>query len=107
LQTLSETFECWCCFEVAHKETGEILLGKDLEETYIIDAGTSETVLDDVPYYDAGNSKTEETVKIRSSSSPSQYYRQQKFISFHKNVGTKNEAGIKYGVNLKNINRTQ
>jgi hypothetical protein len=30
LQTLSETFECWCRFDIWHKETGEILLFKDL-----------------------------------------------------------------------------
>jgi hypothetical protein len=30
LQSLSETFECWCRFDVLHKENGEIALGRDV-----------------------------------------------------------------------------
>ena len=107
LQTLSETFECWCCIDVKHKETGEILLGKDLQELYIIDAGTSNTVMEGAQVYSAGNSNTREDFIIKSSGTPSEFYRQQKFISFHKNIGQRNEAGLKYGVNLKNIQRVQ
>jgi hypothetical protein len=38
LQNLSETFECWCRFNVLHKETGEILLEKDYGEGLYYDA---------------------------------------------------------------------
>jgi hypothetical protein len=45
LQTLSETFECWCRFDVWHKKSGEILLGKDLKELKKTNAASTEALI--------------------------------------------------------------
>ena len=102
LQTLSETFECWCRFEVLHAETGEILLGKDYKEPWVISGGQSKT--NEKVSIEAGSSIT----KGRNIIAPySNYpdYQQMKFISFHKNIGQKNNVDIIYGINLESIQR--
>ena len=108
LQNLSETFECWCCIDVKHKDTGEIMLGKDYEH-YIIDAGTSKTITDqEDPQIISSNVLSDQGDKIKSlSATPNELYKQQKFITFKRETGRKNCAGIKYGINLKNIKRNQ
>jgi hypothetical protein len=64
LQELSETFQCWCRFDIKHKETGEILLGKDLQEVSNLYAGTSSSVMKDYVVYNAGNSTSNEFKNI-------------------------------------------
>lgn len=105
LQELSEIFECWCKIEVKHKETGEILLGKDCWENKTVEGGTAAKVINDAKTYMAGNSSTLENLAIDSGNAYSEY-QQQKFISFHNNIGQTNEAGFIYGINLKSIERT-
>lgn len=105
LQELSEIFECWCKIEVKHKDSGEIMLGKDLQETTIISAGTSSKTINDATIISAGNSKTLEDTYIESGEAYPEY-RQQKFVTFHKNVGQVNNASFVYGINLKSIERT-
>lgn len=79
IQDLCEKFECWARFEVKRKmDTGEILLGKDLE-------GEAAEGIDGL-----------------------ELYRQQKFITFSENMGeTYNWAGFRYGINSKSITRSQ
>lgn len=111
LQLLSETFDCWCRFDIKHKDTGEIMLLKDCNNL-VIDAGTSTTVMKDATMIRAGNSKIVENVLIKSTMIPPRIidqslYQQQKFVTFHKNIGQVNNIDFKYGINLKSINRTQ
>jgi hypothetical protein len=40
LQTLSETFECWCRFNILHNEDGSIMLGKDFA-TRVVGGGAN------------------------------------------------------------------
>ena len=61
LQTLSETFECWCKFNILHEDNGRIKLDEK--------------------------------------------YKQQKFITFHNQIGQRKSVGFKYGINLKSISR--
>lgn len=107
LQNLSETFECWCRFEIKHKDTGEILLGKDSLET-IISGGTANSTLNEVNMYSAGSSNQSlSDVSIYSGgSSRDKRYSQQKFVTFHKRIGQEQHAGFRYGINLKGIKRT-
>lgn len=107
LQTLSEIFECWCRFDVKHKETGEIMLKREFEDEsgILISAGDSKTVMNNVPIYTAGTNLTKENTIIYSSSVISTGYQQQKFVTFHKNIGQENSAEFIYGINLKSIVR--
>ena len=106
LQTLSETFECWCKFEVKHKETGEIKLGRDCEKQGLITAGVSNSVMDEAKVYSAGTSKTGEKRFIISENEELSEFQQQKFVSFHKNIGQINNVDFVYGINLKAIKRS-
>lgn len=105
LQTLSETFECWCRFEIKHKENGEILLNKDVPNYKTISAGNSTQVMADAEVYTAGTSLTNEQEFLVGADTTSDY-QQQKFISFHKNIGKENYVDFVYGINLKSIQRT-
>ena len=113
LQNLSETFECWCSFDIKHKETGEILLEESQGNGMIISGGTASTTLNDSSLYSAGSS-TEVLDKgvLYSGGSSSEkaqsatQYRQQKFVTFHKRIGQKQHAGFRYGINLKGIKRS-
>ncbi len=108
LQTLSETFECWCKIDVKHKDTGEIMLGKDCEEKLVIDGGSSiKTIDQNGIVYDANSATSVERKTVVSNSMTlQQLYQPQKFISFHKNVGQKSNIGFVYGINLKSIKRS-
>lgn len=105
LQTLSETFECWCRFEVKHKDTGEILLGRDIVSETLVNAGDSARVMSNYETYVAGNSKTKESFSLFGEK-VYQEFQQQKFVTFHKNIGQVNNIDFVYGINLKSINRT-
>lgn len=104
LQNLSETFECWCKIEVKHKETGEIMLGKDYLEEKYIHGGTSKEVVKDTKVYYAGKSN-ESVDNFLASNKTYSEYEQLKFISFHKDIGQINHANFVYGINLKSITR--
>lgn len=112
LQNLSETFECWCRFDVKHKDTGEILLGKELISS-IISGGTASSVLEDCSLYNGGTStKLLDGVDLYSGGTSKRIeqsqskYRQQKFVTFHKRIGQEQHAGFRYGINLKGIKRS-
>lgn len=104
LQELSEIFECWCRFDIRHKNTGEILLGKDLLEDKIIYAGDASRIMNNSKIYSGGFSfsQEEKTLLAEKTFSP---YRQLKFVTFHKNIGQENGAGFVYGINLNAIKR--
>lgn len=104
LQTLAETFECWCRFDVKHKDTGEIMLWKDFQEELVINAGDSIQVMLNSPIYNAGSSQSLED-KILVGSTTHWAYQQVKFITFHKQIGQENNVDFVYGINLKSINR--
>lgn len=106
LQTLSETFECWCRFDVWHKETGEIMLGKDLK--ILIDSGdafsTEKTI------FLGGDAYSVEDYLFFSNddqvSNVYLPYQQLKFVTFHNQIGQKKNIGFRYGTNLKSISRS-
>lgn len=107
LQTIAETFECWCKFEVKHKDNGEILLGKDVITQKIYDGGTSRKVMDEALSLDGGNAfEGQDLLSIDSGDlDVKNWYRQQKFVTFHNKVGQENGADFVYGINLKGIKR--
>lgn len=108
LQTLSETFGCWCRFDIWHKENGEIMLNKDIETLInagnasssekVIFLGGSSQSLDDYEYIIDAMSQKKADVD-----NP---YQQLKFVTFHKSIGQKKHVGFRYGLNLKSISRT-
>lgn len=101
LQTLSETFECWCKFDIWHKETGEIMLGRDLL-TVVKGGGAN---LKELPAIWGGNAIT---IENKNAFIPSKFnpYQQLKFVTFHKRIGQKKSIGFKYGMNLKSLSRS-
>ena len=104
LQILSETFECWCGFDVKHKENGEIMLVKDYVEA-MVDAGGPEQ--ENTISIDAGLSSQKNLVTVDSGTvSLQELYAPVKFIFFQENVGQENSADFIYGINLKSIQRT-
>ena len=107
LQTIAETFECWCRIEVKHKDSGEILLGKDVEIQQVYDGGTSKKNLEDYPAIDGGEAIGEQFNYFLDAGDLdiNNWYRQQKFITFHSQVGQKSSVNFVYGINLKNIKR--
>ena len=104
LQTLSETFECWCRFDVWHRETGEIILGRDLNDL-LINAGTADSK--EKVVFLGGTSYSKDEVLTISGNESFDYgdYQQIKFVTFHKRIGQKKNIGFKYGMNLKSIFR--
>lgn len=103
LQTISETFEAWCRFDIQHKTNGEILLTKDAwnQKVYSAQAENVTKVLD----------ANGETTRIIDANPPAREpkqedYRQQKFVTFHEKVGQEKNIGFVYGINLRSISRT-
>ena len=104
LQSLSETFECWCRFDVLHKENGEIALGRDVAQTILSSEGLGSNGI----FYTAGTPTSYEALSIVANSIetvPDQY-KQQKFVTFHKRVGQQKSVGFTYGINLKSVSRS-
>lgn len=109
LQELSETFECWVRFEIEHETNGQIKVenfnyynlvnlaeGTSTSGYYIYDwiskgyiAPTEQTALKNQKYYELVSRK-----------------RQIKKVIFYKEILIDNYAGFKYGINLKDNNRT-
>lgn len=79
LQTLAETFECWCRFDIKHRG----------DPGYPI----TETVDDQIFTYTPGQIVYIDGVP-------------QKFITFKKEVGQETGVGFIYGIDLKSISRT-
>lgn len=100
LQTLSETFECWCRFDVWHKETGEILRGKDLELLLNTDGAFSD---EKIVFLGGTAYSKQEIALIHGETEP---YQQLKFVTFHKQIGQKKNIGFRYGMNLKSLSRS-
>ena len=110
LQKVAETFGCWCRFDVKHKETGEILLGKDIEVDIIYDGGTSKrNIEEDSLIIDGQNAIQASPLDMLYIDSDNlnieKRYHQQKFVTFHSTIGQKNNIDYVYGVNLKSIKR--
>lgn len=103
IQSLSETFECWARFDVWHKDTGEIMLGKDI--SYLINSGDASST-EDIIYTGGDSYSFEDLILIANENSFMDAYRQQKFVTFHKRIGQKKSIGFTYGINLKSISRT-
>lgn len=100
LQQLSETFECWCKIDVKHKENGEVMLGKDLGDTLVVDGNNSSNgnINSDVTS-DTGSTYGKTALTFEEA------YRPQKFISFHETIGQVNNVDFIAGINLKSISR--
>ena len=105
LQTLAESFECWCKFEIKHKNNGEVMLTKDAMQFIVYDGGNSES--QNTSRLDGGGSgNVSNSIIIDANYSIKDLYRPLKFITFHKNVGQINNVDLIYGINLKSINRS-
>ena len=103
LQTLSETFECWCRFDVWHKETGEIMLGKDLQ--ILIDSGNAFST--EKTIFLGGDAYSVEDYLFFSNDDQVYLpYQQLKFVTFHNQIGQKKNIGFRYGTNIKSISRS-
>lgn len=109
LQELSETFECWVRFEIEHETNGQIKIenfdyynlvnlaeGASTSGYYIYDwisknyiTPTEQSALKNQKYYELVSRK-----------------RQIKKVIFYKEILIDNYAGFKYGINLKDNNRT-
>lgn len=103
LQTLSETFECWCRFDVWHDEEGRILLGRDL--TYLIDGGTDASE-EEIVFLGGDAYSVEKLIFVSDEEGSYAPYQQLKFVTFHNHIGQKKNIGFRYGINLKSITRS-
>ena len=104
IQTIAETFECWSRFTILHKENGEIVLGRDLAK--IITSGKPQDKSNQL--YSAGGAESTEKILIMANQSVEEqdYYKQQKFVTFHSQIGERKSIGFTYGRNLKSISRS-
>ena len=109
LQELAETFECWVKFQIVHQPNGQISVetfnyynllnladGASVTNYYIYDWHNKQyvhpeeqTALKGQKYYELVTRK-----------------RQVKRVIFYKEILIENYAGFKYGINLKDNNRT-
>lgn len=107
LQTLSETFECWCRFDVWHHETGEIMLGRDF--SLLVKSGGAQSN-EKIVFLGGDSYSLEDIYVLNGNSFPEEdmfsLYTQLKFVTFHKRIGQKKNIGFRYGLNLKSISRT-
>ena len=106
LQTLSEAFECWCRFDIWHKETGEIMLGKDFE--ILINSGNAFST-EKIIFLGGDAYSIEDYVFFADERKNSEVYlpyQQLKFVTFHNRIGQKKNIGFRYGTNLKSISRS-
>ncbi len=110
LQELSETFECWVRFDISHDTTGKIniesfdyynivnlTVGTSAEGKYIYDWYTRQYIEQPSGAVVIKGQKYYEKVLRR---------RQVKRVYFYKEILIENYAGFKYGINLKDNNRT-
>lgn len=108
LQQLSEIFECWVKFEVTHELNGristeeytyynpvELTIGASASGYYLYDWSQKK--------YIEATGKVEKNKKYYEST---KRIRQIKKVIFYKEILQDNYAGFKYGINLKDNNRT-
>ena len=114
LQELSETFECWVRFEIEHEINGQI---KVVEYNYYesqpnltqqqFNANKTNYYLYsqyDKVYVQCTNADTFDSKKIYYTAS--KRMRQSKNVVFYGEILQDNYVGFKYGINLKDNNRT-
>ena len=110
LQELSETFECWVKFKIEHKDNGQIqtetfpyynlvnlVEGASATGYYIYDWYTRQYIEQPSGAVVAKGQKYYQQVNRT---------RQIKKVVFYKEILVDNYAGFKYGINLKDNNRT-
>lgn len=109
LQELSETFECWVRFEVEHETNGRISIEEfDYYDLVNLAEGASTTGYYIYDWYNKQYVAPTEQEAIKGQ----KYYqkvsrrRQVKKVIFYKEILVDNYAGFKYGINLKDNNRT-
>ena len=109
LQELSETFECWVRFEVEHETNGRISIEEfDYYDLVNLAEGASTTGYYIYDWYNKQYVAPTEQEAIKGQ----KYYqkvsrrRQIKKVIFYKEILVDNYAGFKYGINLKDNNRT-
>lgn len=109
IQELSEKFECWAQLTADHDpSTGKIKLISDIHyEKFDLNS------LDGFPHVQLYIKSGDLYIEVNPPYSEDQQYYLKieniypaKYISFKKNIGTWNDAGFKYGINLKSIERS-
>lgn len=108
LQELSETFECWVKFEIAHEANGQISI-----ETYDyykpVEITESQWVANTYYIYNQISKEYQLSIDYDSNKKyfkPVIRKRQSKKVIFYGEILQDNFAGFKYGINLKDNNRT-
>ena len=109
LQELSETFECWVKFKIEHDANGHIITEEfDYYNLLNLTDGASVTNYYIYDWYSRSYTHPSETTAKKGQ----KYYekvsrqRQVKKVIFYKEILVDNYAGFKYGINLKDNNRT-
>lgn len=109
LQELSETFECWVRFDVEHETNGRISIEEfDYYDLINLNEGASTSGYYIYDWYIKQYVAPVEQEAIKGQ----KYYqkvsrrRQVKKVTFYKEILVDNYAGFKYGINLKDNNRT-
>ncbi len=107
LQSLSETFECWVRFDIAHELDGQISIE---DFTYYNPVNLTQGPISGYYIYDW---VTKSYIPATGDFNDKQIYysavnrkRQIKRVIFYKERLVDNYAGFKYGINLKDNNRT-
>lgn len=107
IQTICENFECWVDFVIGHESNGKIKTSQTYEEVTLDE-------LDDNDYCFEKNDDTAEPKLKKNISSSNQessqiYYRRinkpEKKVNIKQYITKENQAGFKYGINLKSIQR--
>lgn len=107
IQTICENFECWVDFVIGHESNGKIKASQTYEEVTLDE-------LDDNDYCFEKNDDTAEPKLKKNISSSNQepnqiYYRRinkpEKKVNIKQYITKENQAGFKYGINLKSIQR--
>lgn len=108
LQELCETFECWVKFEIAHESNGQISIEN---YTYYNPVEIDESEWEENKYY-VYNQNTKEYELSTKYNEKKKYFlpenrkRQSKKVVFYGEILQDNYVGFKYGINLKDNNRT-
>lgn len=109
LQELSETFECWVKFKIEHDTNGHIIT-EPFEYYNLLNLtdGASVTNYYIYDWYSRSYTHPSETTAKKGQKYYEQVFRrrQVKKVIFYKEILVDNYAGFKYGINLKDNNRT-
>ena len=109
LQELSEIFECWVRFNIDHELDGTIKI-EDFDYYNLVNIPEGEST-NNYYIYDWNNRKYVSPVEEQAIKGQKYYEkvsrkRQVKKVTFYKEILIDNYAGFKYGINLKDNNRT-